>query len=230
MRESAKGPPDFRVPEAQGKCLSKSWPLQKVVFLRPHAGPLRQLGQKGEGKPPGQLKKGGNYQSAPIACWLRFVGRKHQPELHKQAVAPECLRFMSRDHFSIAWEVGFRRPTGGWGGVGLGAWGVGRFGALGLWGFGGLGVALFFAPAIVGLRLGGWQSDKVVMGHTKRPLSKTACGVHLEQGCGLASVMPGSVPKRSVIAAVFQSITQIVWLHLPRLSMRPEVRTPTQPP
>ncbi|CAJ1453285.1 unnamed protein product [Effrenium voratum] len=43
-------------------------------------------------------------------CTL-FVGRKHQPELHKQAVAPECLRFMSRDHFSIAWEVGFRiRP------------------------------------------------------------------------------------------------------------------------
>ncbi|CAK0883516.1 unnamed protein product, partial [Prorocentrum cordatum] len=33
------------------------------------------------------------------------VGRRHQPELHRVAVAKECLPFLSRDHFSIA-QVG----------------------------------------------------------------------------------------------------------------------------
>ena len=37
---------------------------------------------------------------------LRIIGRKHQPELHKRAVNPQCLKFMSRDHFSISFEAG----------------------------------------------------------------------------------------------------------------------------
>lgn len=30
-----------------------------------------------------------------------LVGRRHQPELHRQAIAKECLQFLSRDHFRI---------------------------------------------------------------------------------------------------------------------------------
>eukprot|EP00443_Scrippsiella_acuminata_P042628 CAMPEP_0115319372 /NCGR_PEP_ID=MMETSP0270-20121206/79729_1 /TAXON_ID=71861 /ORGANISM="Scrippsiella trochoidea, Strain CCMP3099" /LENGTH=1178 /DNA_ID=CAMNT_0002739057 /DNA_START=70 /DNA_END=3602 /DNA_ORIENTATION=+ len=38
-----------------------------------------------------------------------YVGRKHQPELHKSAVTKECLQFLSRDHFRIAVEDGVFR-------------------------------------------------------------------------------------------------------------------------
>lgn len=30
-----------------------------------------------------------------------LVGRRHQPELHRQAIMKECLQFLSRDHFRI---------------------------------------------------------------------------------------------------------------------------------
>lgn len=33
-----------------------------------------------------------------------LVGRRHQPELHQQAVSEECLEFLSRDHFCVAYE------------------------------------------------------------------------------------------------------------------------------
>jgi len=32
------------------------------------------------------------------------VGRKHQPDFLRQAIAKECLQFLSREHFSIAWQ------------------------------------------------------------------------------------------------------------------------------
>jgi len=35
-----------------------------------------------------------------------YVGRKHQPELHKNAVTKDCLQFLSRYHFRIALEDG----------------------------------------------------------------------------------------------------------------------------
>ncbi|CAE8601832.1 unnamed protein product [Polarella glacialis] len=35
-----------------------------------------------------------------------FVGRKHQPDLHRHAVSQEYLQFVSRDHFRISWESG----------------------------------------------------------------------------------------------------------------------------
>lgn len=44
----------------------------------------------------------------PISVASRplFVGRKHQMELHKNAVAKESLQFLSRDHFRISVEDG----------------------------------------------------------------------------------------------------------------------------
>ncbi|CAE7598300.1 unnamed protein product [Symbiodinium sp. CCMP2456] len=44
-----------------------------------------------------------------VADQPMIVGRKHQPELHKRAVNPQCLKFMSRDHFSISCERGLFR-------------------------------------------------------------------------------------------------------------------------
>jgi len=35
-----------------------------------------------------------------------FVGRKHQPELLRNAVEKECLQFLSRDHFRISLDEG----------------------------------------------------------------------------------------------------------------------------
>lgn len=40
------------------------------------------------------------------AVTLRYVGRKHQPELLKRSVAQDCLPFMSRDHFNISFSRG----------------------------------------------------------------------------------------------------------------------------
>lgn len=34
------------------------------------------------------------------------VGRRHQPELHRRAVAKDCLQFLSRDHFQISFANG----------------------------------------------------------------------------------------------------------------------------
>ena len=41
-----------------------------------------------------------------VAVTLRYVGRKHQPELLKRSVAQDCLPFMSRDHFNISFSRG----------------------------------------------------------------------------------------------------------------------------
>mmetsp|Transcript_8894 Transcript_8894/g.20913 ORF Transcript_8894/g.20913 Transcript_8894/m.20913 type:complete len:1062 (-) Transcript_8894:329-3514(-) len=35
-----------------------------------------------------------------------LVGRRHQPELHQCSVSEECLEFLSRDHFCVAYEGG----------------------------------------------------------------------------------------------------------------------------
>jgi hypothetical protein len=35
-----------------------------------------------------------------------LVGRRHQPELHQRAISKECLEFLSRDHFCVAYEGG----------------------------------------------------------------------------------------------------------------------------
>lgn len=35
-----------------------------------------------------------------------LIGRRHQPELHQNAVSEECLEFLSRDHFCVAYEGG----------------------------------------------------------------------------------------------------------------------------
>lgn len=44
----------------------------------------------------------------PISLTARslLVGRKHQPDLHRHAVTTDCLQFLSRDHFRIAFEGG----------------------------------------------------------------------------------------------------------------------------
>jgi len=34
------------------------------------------------------------------------VGRRHQPDLHRRAVAKDCLQFLSRDHFQISFTNG----------------------------------------------------------------------------------------------------------------------------
>ncbi|CAK0870073.1 unnamed protein product, partial [Prorocentrum cordatum] len=42
----------------------------------------------------------------PLGDRPLLVGRRHQPELHERAVTKECIEFLSRDHFCVAFEGG----------------------------------------------------------------------------------------------------------------------------